>query len=441
MISRRNFLSVLGAGAAAGVTAGCRGLAAAPPPDNPPGSLKESIDHIIFTMQENRSFDHYFGKLPQYRQARGIPGDVDGIPADASNPGADDPAQLVFPYHLSTSCHENLSPSWNETHVQYNRNDPSSDQATLDGFVFTAAKYSRNNGGIDTQGNRAMGFYTEEDIPYYYALASQFAISDRFFCSSPAATLSNRLFLLAASAFGRVYPDFPDPQQYNAKSIFDLLEEAGISWKIYVNGAFTYYQWFTGYNANSAKVVDAEQFFTDLDSGALPAVSMIESGPDTGLDEHPLNNIQTGAKYITRFINALIASSSWTKSVLMLTYDEGGGFYDHVAPPSAVKPDATEPILFPADIKGSFNRYGFRVPFVMVSPWARKNFVSHAAADHTSILKFIETRFDLPSLSERDAAAHDLQDMLDFSAMSLETPEALPEQPETGVCDFGKVEP
>jgi len=400
-----------------------------------------SIDHIIFTMQENRSFDHYFGKLPQYRQARGIPGTVDGLPADASNPGADDPTQLVFPYHLSTSCHENLSPSWNETHVQYNRSDPESAEATLDGFVFTAAKYSRNNGGIDTDGKRAMGFYTETDLPYYYELASQFAISDRFFCSSPAATLSNRLFLLAGSAFGRVYPDFPDPQQYDAKSIFDLLEEAGISWKIYVNGGFTYYQWFTGSNVNTAKVVDAEQFFADLDAGALPAVALIESGPDTGLDEHPKNNIQTGAKYISRFINALIASSSWSKSVFMLTYDEGGGFYDHVAPPSAVKPDDIEPIVLPTDIQGSFNRYGFRVPFVMVSPWVRKHHVSSTVADHTSILKFIETRFDLPALTARDAAAHDLLDILDFSRMSQETPDALPEQPENDECDFSKVLP
>lgn len=208
-----------------------------------------------------------------------------------------------------------------------------------------------------------------------------------------------------------------------------------------MNGGFTYYQWFTGSNVNTAKVVDAEQFFADLDAGALPAVALIESGPDTGLDEHPKNNIQTGAKYISRFINALIASSSWSKSVFMLTYDEGGGFYDHVAPPSAVKPDDIEPIVLPTDIQGSFNRYGFRVPFVMVSPWVRKHHVSSTVADHTSILKFIETRFDLPALTARDAAAHDLLDILDFSRMSQETPDALPEQPENDECDFSKVLP
>jgi phospholipase C len=442
MISRRNFLSLLGASTAAGVASGCQGLRdpGSPPPASNPGSLKDSIDHVIFTMQENRSFDHYFGMLPQYRQAKGIPGTVDGLPANASNPAADDPTQLVLPYHLSTSCHENLSPSWNETHVDYNRNSPSSGTATLDGFVYTAAKYARNNSGVDVDGKRAMGYYTEADIPYYYELASQFAISDRFFCSSPAATLSNRLFLLAASAFGRVYPDVPTPQQYDAKTIFDLLQDAGVSWKIYVNGDFTYYSWFTGSNMNTANVVDAEQFFSDLNAGTLPAVSLIESGPNTGMDEHPKNNVQSGSHYISRFINALMASSSWKKSVLMLTYDEGGGFYDHVPPPSAVKPDAIEPITNPSDISGSFDRYGFRVPFMMVSPWVRKNYVSHTVADHTSILKFIETRFNLPSLTARDAAAHDLQDMFDFSGMSFETPPPLPDQPETEVCDYSLVD-
>lgn len=441
MISRRNFLSFLGIGTAAGVASGCRGLTGPSSPPADAGALKDSIQHVIFTMQENRSFDHYFGMLPQYRQAHGIPGTVDGLPPNASNPGADDPTQLVPAYHLSTSCHENLSPSWNETHVHYNRNDPASNVATLDGFVFTAAKFSRDNAGFDVNGHRAMGFYTEADLPFYYELASQFAISDRFFCASPAATLSNRLFLLAGSAFGRVYPDIPTPQQYSAQTVFDLLQAAGISWKIYVNGDFTYYSWFTGSNTNTANVVDAEQFFTDVNAGTLPAVCMIESGTDTGLDEHPLNNIQKGANYIRRFVTALMNSPLWAKSLFMLTYDEGGGFYDHVAPPAAVKPDAAAPVINPTDIPGGFDRYGFRVPFIMVSPWVKKNFVSHTVADQTSILKLIETRFDLPSLTARDAAAHDLLDMLDFSAMSFETPPPMPEQPETEVCDFSQVAP
>ena len=442
MISRRKFLSVLGAGTAAGVAGGCAGLTATTSnsESSSPGSLQANIDHIIFTMQENRSFDHYFGRLPQYRTAHGIPGTVDGCPANASNPAADDPSQVVLPYHLSTSCHEDLSPSWNETRVDYNRGAPNSSQATMDGFVLSAAKYSRENGGVDVQGRRAMGFYTDADLPFYYELASQFAISDRYFSSSPAETLSNRLFQLAGSAFGRVYPNVPEPEQYNQPTIFDLLEKAGISWKIYMNGDFTYYQWFVGSTMNQSKIVSADQFFTDLTAGALPAVSMIESGPATGLDEHPINNIQSGAKYMSTFINALLSSAAWPRSVFLLNYDEAGGFYDHVAPPVATPPDNIAPILKPGDIPGGFDRYGFRVPLVMISPWAQKNFVSHVVADHTSILKFIETRFGLQPLTARDAAAHDLLDMLDFSAMSFATPPPLPVQPELDVCDASDVD-
>jgi len=444
MISRRKFLSVLGAGTAASVASGCQGLgdvtAAGSQTSATAGSLQQNIDHIIFTMQENRSFDHYFGMLPQYRAARSIPGTVDGHPAAASNPAADNPSQLVTPYHLSTSCHEDLSPSWNETRVDYNRSMPTSVQATMDGFVLSAAKYSRANGGVDVQGRRAMGFYTDTDLPYYYELASQFAISDRYFSSSPAETLSNRLFLLAGSAFGRVYPALPQPEQYNQPTIFDSLEKAGVSWKIYVNGDFTYYQWFTGSNVNGSKIVPAAQFFVDLNSGSLPSVSLIESGPSTGMDEHPINDIQTGANYISTFINALLASSAWSKSVFLLNYDEAGGFYDHVPPPTAIPPDNIQPILNPGDIPGAFDRYGFRVPLIMISPWVQKNFVSHVVADHTSILKFIETRFDLQPLTARDAAAHDLLDMLDFSATSFATPPPLPTQPQTDTCNSNDVD-
>jgi phospholipase C len=442
MISRRKFLSALGAGTAAGVAGGCAALTATTSnkASSSPASLQANIDHIIFTMQENRSFDHYFGRLQPYRSARGIPGTVDGFPANASNPAADNPSQLVLPHHLSTSCHEDLSPSWNETRVDYNRSAPNSSQATMDGFVLSAAKYSRENGGADIEGHRAMGFYTEADLPFYYELASQFAISDRFFSASPAETLSNRLFQLAGSAFGRVYPDVPEPQQYNEPTIFDLLEKAGISWKIYVNGDFTYYQWFVGSNMNQSKIVGADHFFSDLTSGALPAVSMIESGPATGMDEHPINNIQRGAKYIGTFINALLSSAAWPRSVFLLNYDEAGGFYDHVPPPPAPQPDNIAPILKPGDIPGSFDRYGFRVPLIMISSWAQRNFVSHIVADHTSILRFIETRFGLQPLTARDAAAHDLLDMLDFSAASFSTPPSLPVQPELDACDDSGVD-
>ncbi|MCI0350881.1 MAG: hypothetical protein L0Z53_15760 [Acidobacteriales bacterium] len=469
MFNRRDFLKVIG-GTAGAVVTGCNGVSGdnPPPPTEPPPSPPpppapspagsfQSIEHIIFTMQENRSFDHYFGKMPDYRRERNIPGagDIDGLPANASNPSRDDINQLVFSHHMGTQRHENLSPAWNESHRNWNRNDPTSPVAKLDGFVYTAANFSRSNTGddpvCDFNGIRAMGFYDWTDIPYYYALSSQFAISDRMFCSIPSSTLVNRWYLLAASSFGRVAPPLC-PQQLGARTIFELCEQAGVSWKIYINGDFTYYAWFSGYNKhkNTSRIVNAEQFFEDAASGKLPQVALIESGVDTGRDEHPRNDIQSGCAYMKRFFDALMKSPAWPKSAMMLTYDEGGAFYDHVPSPSAVKPDDIAPILVDSCIKdgqlitktytqGDFDRYGFRVPFVMVSPWVKPHYVSHQVADHTSILRFIEKRFNLPALTRRDAAAHDLLDMFDFSRPALLTPPSLPDQPTNGVEDICRV--
>jgi phospholipase C len=461
MVNRRDFLKIAG-GATGAFVIGCGGSTEnvpppnntppptppPPPPPNPSGSLN-SIEHIIFTMQENRSFDHYFGKMPEYRRMKGIPGadDIDGLPANASNPGRDDPEQLVFAHHIETPRHEGLSPAWNTAHRQMNRFHPTSSQAKMDGFVYAAANFSRDpeqQPACDINGLRAMGFYDWTDLPYYYALASQFAISDRMFSSLPGPTLMNRWYLLAGSSFGRVAPPpRGTARQIAANTIFDLCDAAGVSWKVYVNGSFSYYAWFSGYekHRDDGHIVNAEQFIADAASGSLPRVAMIESGPNSGMDEHPLNNIQVGAAYIKRFFDALMKSPAWPKSVMMLTYDEWGGFFDHVPPPKAVKPDDIDPMLQVFDpatgtnreyMPGDFDRYGPRVPFIMVSPWVKPHYVSHQVADFTSILKFIEKRFNLPSLTRRDAAAHDLLDMFDFSKPALLNPPSLPGQPNHG---------
>jgi phospholipase C len=413
-------------------------------------------------MQENRSFDHYFGKLPDYRRRKNIPGadEIDGTPDDASNPALQDPGvgndidpdkPPVTPYHISTECHENLSCVWNESHKNWNYFHPASDEPKLDGFVAVAGRWSRNNPKaiptpVDLAGKRAMGFYTEADLPFYYELASQFAMSDRHFCSVLTHTLPNRLYLLGGSSFGHVNALKKEEggEIIEAKCIFDVLDDAGISWKIYmrdkdVPDSFTFYSSFKSYNQkggkNNPNIADAEDFFADVANGNLPKVVMIESGVNTGLDEHPRNNCQTGAQYISRFFFALMKSPLWTKSAMILTYDEHGSFYDHVPPPKAVKPDDIAP-HYPNDatVKADFDRYGFRVPFVMVSPWVKKNYVSHEVTDHTSILKLIERRFNLEPLSRRDAAAHDFTDMFDFNQMSWEVPPDLPAQPRDGTC-------
>lgn len=404
-------------------------------------AVAETVDHVIFTMQENRSFDHYFGRMPAYRQELGIPGEVDGLPENASNPAADDPAQLVLAHHLTSECHEYLSPSWNDAHGQWNRFDPDSSFGKLDGFVFSAADIARRDvrpPHFDFEGKRAIGFYDSTDLPFYYALASQFAMSDRHFSSVMTSTVPNRMYLMAGSSFGRVHPGFPEALQVGADTIFDLCQQLGIRWRIYVNGDFTYYSWFQGYNRHKGDghIVPAEQFFADAASGNLPQVAMIESGPETGLDEHPTHNIQKGARYMARFCNALMKSPVWASSVMILTYDEAGGFYDHVPPPIAPRPDDIEPIFLNGDVPGSFDRYGFRVPLVVLSPWVKPHYVSHQITDHTSILRFIETRFSLPSLTRRDRTAFPFSDIFDFSKPALLEPPQLPEQEVGGVCDW-----
>src|SRR5207244_7194205 len=184
---------------------GCQGLKNGPI-SNTPNLGIQSINHIVFMAQENRSFDTYFGQLPAYWQANGIaPQTFDGMPVGASNPSFDG-TTTVPTYHLATECIENLSPSWNESHVDWNRTDPTSPTATLDGYVYNAAKYAINNGFTDVAGARAMGYYDGSDLNYYYFMASNFATSDRWFSPAMDRTQVNRMYLLAATSQGYVYP-------------------------------------------------------------------------------------------------------------------------------------------------------------------------------------------------------------------------------------------
>ena len=176
---------------------------------------------------------------------------------------------------------------------------------------------------------------------------------------------------------------------------------------------------------------------------------MIESGYSSGKDEHPDNNVQTGAAYVSSLINPLMGSVSWKDSVFILTFDEGGGTYDHVPPQPAKQPDGVPPSdLLPTDICAGntedicdFKFTGFRVPLIIVSPFTRKNYVSHPTADYTAILKLIETRFKLQPLTNRDAAQIDMTEFFDFKNIPWATPPAnVPPQVTTGVCDFSKLQ-
>jgi phospholipase C len=388
-----------------------------------------AINHVVFMLQENRSFDNYFGKLNDFRASQGLPQDVDGLTADAGNPSFDN-TTIVRPFRWTSVCQEQISPGWNESHRQFNRHDPTSPNGSMDGFVYSAANYARNTAGFDQQGLRAMGYFDNGHLPYYYWLATQFATSDRFFSSVLSRTPPNRLYTFAATSAG--WTDQPNGPVF-AKTIWQSLEENGISWKIYSDGPTTLAYFRDFYQQHKANVVPYAQYFDDAKNGNLPSVSFIQN--QTGNDEHPTVDVQKGAKFAKTFIDALMNSPNWKDSAFFLFYDEAGGIYDHVPPPSAPNPDGIAPIdLSPTDTQGNFDHYGFRVPLMVVSPFTKPGYVSHTVADHTAILKFIETRFGLPSLTARDAAQPDMTEFFDFTnAPNLNHP-APPDQKLNAPC-------
>ncbi len=467
-----------------------------------------NLNHIIFLAQENRSFDHYFGALRNYWAKNGYADQsFDGLPQfnpttgtaplqgpAPTNPGCNpnapppadcsfDPSNPVPSFHLQTECNENTSPSWNEAHVDWNYNDQLglNPPAALNGFVYAAGHDFRANVPpfYDVNGVTAMGYYDGSDLNYYYFMASNFATSDRWFHPVMTRTPPNRDFLIAATSQGTVYPpgtNSNDSTPLTAPTIFEALQKAGITWKIYVDPAtpaqggcagppydpaclvgLSYVKDFafgqtipTKYPQNIAPI---SQYTTDVQNGTLPQVAQIEPATDAGFDEHGSDsdavptNIQTGANFVSGLINSLMQSPSWKDSAFILTYDEYGGLFDHVAPQPAVSPDGIKPVdLQAGDVCSGtppanaticdFTVTGYRVPLIVVSPYTKKNYVSHTVADYTAILKLIETRFNVPALTKRDAAQMDMTEFFDFSSPPWMTPPSPPAQVTNGACSL-----
>ncbi|HTR64950.1 MAG TPA: alkaline phosphatase family protein [Terriglobales bacterium] len=447
------------------------------------GATLQTINHIVVFLQENRSFDHYFGALRQYWKDNGYPDQqFDGLPQfnptsgtaplqgpAPAIPGCDpaqpfpasqfcqpDPNNLVTSYHMQSVCQENPSPFWNESHRDWDLADPAGNSAaTMNGFAVTAADDARQQSPnlMDTNGLRAMGYFTGDDLNYYYFMASNFGTSDRWFSPVMDRTQLNRMYLLAATSQGLVHPIAPPETQLTAPIIFEELQNAGISWKIYVDpqntscesdptsdclynysyiSQFTYGQTIAATPTLVQNIVPVSQFTADAQNGTLPQVALIEPPSFAGLDEHPSDydisspaNLQSGANFAAGLINSVMTGPSWKDSVVFFTYDEGGGFYDHVPPQPMPSPDGIKPKdLIPGDICDStgtvgggtcdFTYTGFRVPMIVISPFSKKNFVSHQVRDYTAILKFIETRFNLAALTKRDAAQPDMSEFFDF---------------------------
>ena len=445
-----------------------------PVPSLPAGTdMLPQIKHIVVLMMENHSYDNYLGMLPG--RGDGFTLGRDGQPTNV-NPNAD--GKMIRAFHAPATQQADGVPcqSWAASHDQWN-------EGQMDGFV--TATQAVDPGADETVG---MSYWTEEDLPFYYGLARTFPLADRWFSSCMGPTFPNRRFLIAGTANGLVDDlplhllDYPA-----AGTILDSLTRHGISWINYhpVSGdksqsrfrqlarhrrrmakrrvkmvsegfrnladvqkdiVFTTDLFPLGIARHMVHVRGLDAFFEEADNGTLPAFSLVDPSFEEYSEENP-QDIAKGESFAAEVINHVLHGKGWPNTLLIWTYDEHGGYYDHVPPPEAVPPDdidgrcmAERPAwlrllhraIVPkmaedAENDGGpmrYDRYGARVPAVIVSPYAKPDFVLSDVLDHTSVLKLVEEKWNLPTLTRRDAAA-----LSPLAAVDLDAPPAFLEPP------------
>lgn len=355
------------------------------------------IEHLIFVMQQNHTFDNYFGTYPG---ANGIPANT-CIPVSLSKVQT---AACVAPFNIGTYPITDLSHSEETFSAQYQN-------GKMTGFVDALVK-------LNQDAKLTMGYFDDRDIPFYWNLADQFVLFDNYYSSAHTGSIMNRMFSITGQP-GSDENRIPANGYGDIPTIFDRLQERGISWKYYIrnyNPEFNYralkeldylppqIQWvpllsfdrFLDDPELSSHIVDFSEYFTDLQNGTLPAVSYVLL---LGATEHPISDPQLGQITTRTMIQTLMESDAWKSSALLITYDDWGGWYDHVPPPQVDK-----------------YGYGFRVPAMLVSAYARQGHIDHTQLDHTSILKFIEANWGIEPLAQRDAQANNLTTAFDFAS-------------------------
>ncbi|MGZ3422837.1 MAG: phospholipase C [Polyangiales bacterium] len=363
------------------------------------------IEHVIVLMKENRGFDHMLGKLHDTLQP-----DAEAMPTWFANKDATG-ASVPIAKATTTCISHDPGHQWAQMHNQVNG-------GAMDGFVTNAASTT------GTDGHFALTYYDQTDLPFYYWLASTYALNDRHFASARSGTFPNRNFLLLGTADGVTCTGcgYPSP---TTPTIFDSLDAAGITWGAYSDGALLggTLDWSAGHKGSHA----LPDFMTALKDGTLPQVAFVDAVENV-TDEHPTADIQGGEAWTRKIYQAAVASPLWPSLAMLYTYDEAGGFFDHVPPPN-------EACLSSTSAKDSkFSELGIRVPMVVISPWARRHYVSHVVQEHTSLTRFIEAVFGLPALTGRDANAGALLDMFDFDCAPMLTP---PDAPASGTGGCG----
>jgi phospholipase C len=384
-----------------------------------PNGTQIPIDHIVVIMMENRSFDHYFQKLPENGQP-----DAEVAPATFTNNDLD--GKPVSPYHDEQLCFVDTAHGWNAVHDQING-------GKMDGFFRTndGTHEMPMGGSLELlSGKRGMTYYEPADLPFMYWAANEYAIADHYHCSVPGPTWPNRMFLYAATSRGKTSNVF---LMNDENTLFDVLQQRKVNWTIYSYGLPGFgmfidrYSYYLGGDDGGDRIkVFTKDFFADAAAGKLPEVAFLD--PNLGHeapgsnDEHPPSVMHVGQQWLAQVVDAIAKSPNWASTAIFITYDEHGGLYDHVVPPAACPPDDYPAELGPTDTKAAFDQLGPRVPLVVISPYAKKKYVGHHVYDHTSIVRFIEARFVLPAMTARDANAEAPWDLFDFEKPPNKTP-------------------
>jgi phospholipase C len=394
------------------------------------------INHVIWIIQENRTLDNYFGTYPG----------ADGIPPQTCIPRLPGSSECVKPFHMPAGQPAlDLPHDWDVLHAAYNN-------GKMDGFVWAEGT------------TLTLGYYDERDIPNYWNYARHFTLCDRFFSSQMGYSLPNHVYTVAAQSGGLIVnvnnlkeleDVMDDPDGFSFASLAKLMSKTNVPWKYYVESQpmpegvrtnedemglrvrfpnpkqFSLWNPLPGFKAiredpaEMAHLVDLKEYFNDLQKGTLPAVSWII--PDYQDSEHPVALPADGMWYVTKLVNALMESPYWKDSVIFLTWDDYGGFYDHVAPPEV-------------DAYG----LGPRVPMLVISPFAKPGYVCHYTYEFCSVLKFVEERWKLHHLTARDHWANDMRECFEFdqeptAPFMIPIPPNLP--PSQQIMEYGSYSP
>lgn len=391
-VGRRAVLKGLGAAGLTPLVPGCT-----PPGDDDDATEPQEesrnpadvIDHVVILMMENRSFDHYFGA---YTLEEGRT-DIDGLTAEMGNYHPD--GTWIAPYPAEVDCLQDDPPhGWGTGRDQFAEGENS-------GFVQSQA----DRHGPE-EAHRVMGYFGRDKLGPLYAMADKHVLCDRWFCSQLASTWPNRFYSHCADNGGEHGNDFSEEP---FPSIYPSLEAAGVSWGNYYSNVpfmFLLRDVLPGEN-----IKEFETFYEDCALGLLPQVTILE--PAYGrADDHPPCHPVAGQILMSSVYKALAESPLWERCLFIVTYDEHGGFFDHVPPPTAADDREGE----------GFEQLGFRVPTVVCGPWTKEATVDSTVYDHASILAFLERRFGVQPLTARDAAADDLWGVFDLDRIAAREP-------------------